>query len=123
MFFFTGGKTTIALLLKRFYDPTTGNIELNGIDIRELDISWLRTSISVVDQDPVLLPDMSIHENIALGLSKDLTDQGDEVVIRDKVIKAAKLAEAHEFILSKCESGYDTQLQFAQRLSGGQRQR
>ena len=122
MFLSTGGKTTITRLLKRFYDPTQGNIELNSIDIRELDISWLRSAIAVVDQDPVLLPDMSIHENIALGLTKDLTDKGEEVV-RKEVIKAAKLAEAHEFIISKCESGYDTQLCFAQRLSGGQRQR
>ncbi|KAL7535314.1 hypothetical protein ACHAXR_010329 [Thalassiosira sp. AJA248-18] len=114
-----GGKTSITRLIQRFYDPTQGNIELNGIDIRNLDVAWLRAQIRVVDQDPVL-PDMTIFENIALGLNN--ADRGEEFV-RKQVIEAAKLAEAHEFITNKCESGYDTPVRHIHRLSGGQRQR
>ena len=115
-----GGKTTITRLVQRFYDPTQGSIELNGIDIKDLDVAWLRTHIAVVNQDPVLLPDMSIHENIALGLNKHGVS---EEIVRQEVVNAAKLAEAHDFITNKCESGYDTQIRHVHRLSGGQRQR
>ena len=80
---------------------------MNDIDIRSLDVAWLRSQIAVVDQDPIL-PDMTICENIALGLGQDY---------------AAKLAEAHEFITTNCEEGYDTPVRQIHRLSGGQRQR
>lgn len=116
-----GGKTTITRLIQRFYDPTQGSIELNNIDIRSLDVAWLRTQIRVIDQDPIL-PDMTICENIALGLNKDDAERGQEFV-RDQVIEAAKLAEAHDFIVNKCELNYDTPIRHIRRLSGGQRQR
>mmetsp|Transcript_2245 Transcript_2245/g.4775 ORF Transcript_2245/g.4775 Transcript_2245/m.4775 type:complete len:250 (-) Transcript_2245:1927-2676(-) len=116
-----GGKTTITRLIQRFYDPTQGSIELNNIDIRSLDVAWLREMVSVIDQDPIL-PDMTICENIALGLNKDDAERGPEYV-HDRVIEAAKLAEAHEFIVKKCENGYDTPIRQIHRLSGGQRQR
>jgi len=116
-----GGKTTITRLIQRFYDPTEGSVELNGVDIRSIDVSWLRTQIRTIDQDPMLL-DMTIFENIAIGLSKDDAEKGPEY-IRERVIEAAKLAEAHDFIIHKCESGYDTPIQQIHRLSGGQRQR
>ena len=94
---------------------------MNNIDIRSLDVAWLRTQIRVIDQDPILL-DMTICENIALGLNKDDAERGQEFV-RDQVIEAAKLAEAHDFIVNKCELNYDTPIRHIRRLSGGQRQR
>ena len=116
-----GGKTTITRLLQRFYDPTEGSIEMNDIDIRSLDVAWLRSQIAVIDQDPIL-PDMTICENIALGLGRQKAGQ-DSQYVRDRVVEAAKLAEAHEFITTKCEKGYDTPVRLLHRLSGGQRQR
>ena len=116
-----GGKTTITRLIQRFYDPTQGTVKLNGLDVRKLDTSWLRSRIAVIDQDPIL-PDMTISENIALGLSRDDTDRGEQYIL-ERVIEAAKLAQAHEFITRKCEQGYDTPIRQIQRLSGGQRQR
>jgi len=94
---------------------------MNGIDIRSLDVAWLRSQIAVIDQDPVL-PDMTICENIALGLGQEYVGRSPQYV-RDRVIEAAKLAEAHEFITTKCEEGYDTPVRQIHRLSGGQRQR
>ena len=117
-----GGKSSIARLIQRFYDPTSGSIELNNIDIRSIDVSWLRRHIRCIDQDHVLPPDLTIHENISLGMTQNDVKRGNEYV-RDKVIEAAKLAEAHDFILNKCESGYDTPIRQISRLSGGQRQR
>ena len=116
-----GGKTTITRLIQRFYDPTEGSIRLNDVDIRTLDVAWLRTQIAAVDQDPIL-PDMTICENIALGLQKEDTRKGAEY-INDRVVEAAQLAEAHDFIMTKCESGYDTPIRNIHRLSGGQKQR
>jgi ATP-binding cassette subfamily B (MDR/TAP) protein 1 len=112
---------SITRLLQRFYDPTEGRVEMNDIDIRSLDVAWLRRQIAVVDQDPIL-PDMTICENIALGLGQDYAGRGPQFV-RDRVIEAAKLAEAHEFITKNCEEGYDTPVRQIHRLSGGQRQR
>jgi len=116
-----GGKTSITRLIQRFYDPTQGKVELNGTDITTLDVAWLRSQIAVIDQDPVL-PDMTICENIALGLSKRDSVQGQKYVL-DRVVDAAKLADAHDFITNKCEKGYDTPIRQIHRLSGGQKQR
>ena len=65
---------------------------------------------------------MTIFENISLGMSQNDVGRGKEYVL-ERVIEAAKLAEAHEFIIDKCESGYDTPIRQISRLSGGQRQR
>lgn len=108
-------------MLQRFYDPTEGSIEINGEDIKSLDVAHLRRQISVIDQDSILL-DMSISENIALGLDREETDRGKEHVL-GRVIEAAKLADAHDFITTKTEMGYDTPIRLIHRLSGGQRQR
>jgi len=116
-----GGKTSITRLINRFYDPTQGRVELNGVDIKTLNVAWLRSKIAVIDQDPIL-PDMSIKDNIALGLSNEDSSRGEEYVL-ERVIEAAKLAEAHEFISNKCEQGYDTPVRHIHRLSGGQKQR
>ena len=117
-----GGKSSITRLLQRFYDPTEGTIELNNINIKSIDVSWLRSHIRCIDQDQVLPPDMTIFENISLGMSQHDVKRGNEYVL-GRVLEAAKLADAHEFIINKCESGYDTPIRQISRLSGGQRQR
>ena len=107
------GKSTIADLLLRFYDPSEGQILLDGIDLRELQISWLRRQIGVVPQQTFLFAG-SVAENIRLG-KEEATDY--------EVTEAAKAAYADEFIMSMDE-GYDSQLgESGIRLSGGQRQR
>ncbi|MEY4220969.1 MAG: hypothetical protein RL280_1253, partial [Actinomycetota bacterium] len=107
------GKSTIARLLLRFYDPQTGRIALDGIDLRELRLSELRRSVGVVFEDTLLFHD-TVSSNIAFakpGIDSDV------------VVRAAKLAGAHEFIMQLPEK-YDTVLgERGFSLSGGQRQR
>ncbi|KAL7497172.1 hypothetical protein ACHAWT_008092 [Skeletonema menzelii] len=117
-----GGKSSVSRLLQRFYDPTEGTIELNNVNIKSIDVSWLRSHIRCISQEQTLPPDMTIFENISLGMSRDDVERGRDYVF-DRVIDAAKLAEAHEFIINKCESGYDTPIRQISCLSGGQRQR
>ena len=117
-----GGKSSVSRLLQRFYDPTEGTIELNNVNIKSIDVSWLRSHIRCIDQEQALPPDMTIFENISLGMSREESERGREYVF-ERVIRAAKLAEAHEFIINKCESGYDTPIRQISCLSGGQRQR
>jgi ABC-type multidrug transport system fused ATPase/permease subunit len=66
---------------------------------------------------------MTIFENISLGMAENDVKRGGDDYVRNRVIEAAKLAEAHDFIMNKCESGYDTPIRQISRLSGGQRQR
>ena len=107
------GKSTITRLLLRFYDPQTGSIELDGIDLRKLQLSELRRSVGVVFEDTLLFHD-TVSSNIAFakpGIDSDV------------VVRAAKLAGAHEFIMQLPEK-YDTVLgERGFSLSGGQRQR
>jgi ATP-binding cassette subfamily B protein len=107
------GKSTLVKLLLRFYEIQSGQILVDGIDIRELQLSELRRCIGWVSQD-VFLFHGTVAENIAYG-SFDAS--------HDEIIHAAKLAEAHEFIL-QLPQGYDTIVgERGQKLSGGQRQR
>ena len=107
------GKSTLVKLLLRFYDVKTGRIEIDGHDLRNLFIEDLRKAIGFVSQD-VFLFHGTVRENISYG-SFDATD--------DKIIEAAKVAEAHQFI-SELPRGYDTIVgERGQKLSGGQRQR
>jgi ATP-binding cassette subfamily B protein len=107
------GKTTLLNLLMRFYDPTSGEVLLDGRDVRDYRISDLRRQFSVVLQEPVLFG-ASIAENIAYG-NRDATD--------DQIVAAAKAACSHEFI-SKMPEGYDTRPgERGTLLSGGERQR
>jgi ATP-binding cassette, subfamily B, bacterial len=107
------GKTTFASLLTRFYDPQQGTILLDGVDLRDLKLDWLRRQVSVVLQDPILFSG-TIRENIAVG-------QPDASL--DHIILAAKRAQLHEQIM-KLPGGYDTMLgERGINLSGGQRQR
>ncbi len=107
------GKTTFINLLERFYDPQKGEILIDGINIKDVTLSSLRDNISLVLQD-VFLFHGTIAENIAFG--KENADIED-------IINAAKLANAHEFIINT-ENGYDTLVgERGMRLSGGQKQR
>ncbi len=107
------GKTTIADLLARFYDPTFGRITVDGVDLREFGSRSLRTRLGVVAQDTVLFHD-TVRANIAYGL-RNVSDAAIE--------QAARAAHAHEFI-RQLPNGYDTILgERGTRLSGGQRQR
>jgi ATP-binding cassette subfamily B protein len=107
------GKTTIISLIPRFYDSQSGRIKIDGVDIREYGLKSLREQISFVLQDTLLFH-ASIWDNIAYG-KPDAEPQ--------KVIRAAKLANAHEFI-EKMPEGYGTMLgERGMTLSGGQRQR
>ena len=108
-----GGKSTIAQLLSRFYDPTAGKILLDGQEIVSLTKSSLREQIGVVSQEPILFA-TSIAENIRYGNLK-ATD--------DEIYAAAKSANAHDFI-SGFPDGYETLVgERGIRLSGGQKQR
>ncbi|CAD7055780.1 ABC transporter [Pseudorhizobium halotolerans] len=107
------GKSTIFSLLLRFYDPVSGTIRLDGIDLREASLSDLRSRLALVPQDVTIFA-ASIHDNIAFGSTG---------VSRDAVRAAAIAAQAHEFI-EKLDSGYDTLAgERGVTLSGGQRQR
>jgi ATP-binding cassette, subfamily B, bacterial HlyB/CyaB len=107
------GKSTLAKLVQRLYRPERGQILIDGIDIGQVDVAWLRRQIGVVLQENILF-NRTIHENIALaapGMS------------RTQVIAVARLAGADEFI-AKLPLGYDTQVEErGANLSGGQRQR
>jgi subfamily B ATP-binding cassette protein MsbA len=107
------GKTTLASLLPRFYDPTAGRILIDGHDIRKATLASLRGQIGLVTQETVLFDD-SVRKNIAYGR---------EDIELDRVVQVAKAAQAHEFI-ENLPSGYDTTLgERGTRLSMGQRQR
>ncbi|MFV0352548.1 MAG: ABC transporter ATP-binding protein [Oscillospiraceae bacterium] len=107
------GKTTIASLLNRFYDPQTGSVKVDGTDIRDVTLASLRNNISMVLQDTFLF-NGTVYENIAYGW-KDAT--------REQVIQAANAANANDFI-EAMENGYDTVIgERGVRLSGGQKQR
>jgi ABC-type multidrug transport system fused ATPase/permease subunit len=108
-----GGKSTIAQLLPRLYDPDVGRVLVDGEDLRRYTLASLRSQISLVLQDTVLFTG-TVADNIAYGL----TD-----VSREDIVAAAQLANAHEFI-SQLPAGYDTELgERGANLSGGQRQR
>ena len=108
-----GGKSTIMNMILRFYDPSSGFIRLDGSDVRDLTVSSLRKSMSVVNQE-VMLFDDTILENIRYG-KEDASEE--------EIINAAKMAEADEFI-SQFPEKYHTKVgQNGILLSGGQRQR
>jgi ATP-binding cassette, subfamily B, bacterial len=107
------GKTTLVSLLTRFYDPTSGRITLDGVDLRDYKIADLRNQFAIVLQEPVLFS-TSIAENIAYA-KPDATSE--------EIMAAARAANAHEFITHLPE-GYDTQVgERGMRISGGERQR
>jgi len=107
------GKSTILHLLPRFYDPTSGRILIDGLDIREVTQTSLRRNVGLVLQD-VFLFNATLRENIAYGAANATTEQ---------IIAAAKIARLHDFI-SSLPDGYDTWVgERGVTLSGGQKQR
>ncbi|KAM0984627.1 hypothetical protein EV2_012408 [Malus domestica] len=108
------GKSTVISLLQRFYDPDSGYITLDGIEIQKLQLKWLRQQMGLVSQEPVLFNE-TIRANIAYGKEGDATEA--------EIIAAAELANAHRFI-SSLQQGYDTIVgERGVQLSGGQKQR
>ncbi|MDX2241117.1 MAG: ABC transporter ATP-binding protein [Leptolyngbyaceae cyanobacterium bins.302] len=107
------GKSTITKLLLRFYDVNRGQIEIDGIDLRDYNLDSLRKRIAIVSQETFLF-NCSVRDNLAYGLDQ---------VTEAEIVEAAKGANAHDFI-SELPEGYDTPLgDRGVRLSGGQRQR
>ncbi|KAK3158165.1 hypothetical protein QOZ80_2AG0133700 [Eleusine coracana subsp. coracana] len=107
------GKSTVIALLERFYDPSAGEVTLDGVDIRRLRLKWLRAQMGLVSQEPVLFA-TTIRENILFG-KEDASDED--------VVAAAKTANAHDFI-SQLPEGYETQVgERGVQMSGGQKQR
>ncbi|CAO2046140.1 unnamed protein product [Urochloa humidicola] len=107
------GKSTVIALFERFYDPSAGEVMLDGVDIRRLRLKWLRAQMGLVSQEPALFA-TTIRENILFG-KEDAT--------AEEVIAAAKAANAHDFI-AQLPQGYDTQVgERGVQMSGGQKQR
>ncbi|KAF7030274.1 hypothetical protein CFC21_041853 [Triticum aestivum] len=108
------GKSTVIALLERFYDPDSGTISLDGTELKNLTLSWLRDQMGLVSQEPVLFND-TIRANIAYGKRGEATEE--------EIITVAKAANAHEFI-SSLPQGYNTNVgERGTQLSGGQKQR
>ncbi len=107
-----GGKSTLADLLPRFYDPTSGQITVDGIPLKHIPLEDLRALMGIVTQESVLFND-SIFNNIAFGTDATL----------EAVIEAAKIANAHEFIEASPDGYYTVIGDRGSKLSGGQRQR
>ncbi|KAF8390545.1 hypothetical protein HHK36_025072 [Tetracentron sinense] len=107
------GKSTVISLIERFYDPLGGEILLDGISIKTLQLKWLRSQMGLVSQEPVLFA-TSIKENILFGK---------EGASMEEIVSAAKAANAHNFI-DQLPNGYDTQVgQLGIQMSEGQKQR
>uniref|UniRef100_H2YJX7 Bile salt export pump n=1 Tax=Ciona savignyi TaxID=51511 RepID=H2YJX7_CIOSA len=107
------GKSTCVQLIQRFYDPQDGVVELDGIDIRTLNVRWLREHIGVVSQEPILF-DTTIAENIRYGRD-DVTD--------DEIKEATKQSNAYDFIM-RLPNKFETMVgEGGAQMSGGQKQR
>ena len=107
------GKSTLADLVPRFIDASEGEVLIDGINIKNYTLNSIRNQMGIVTQDAILFND-SIANNIALGVTN---------ADADSIAQAAKIANAHQFILQK-EEGYDTNVgERGMKLSGGERQR
>ncbi len=108
-----GGKSTLADLVPRFYDPTEGQVCIDGVPLTDYDLESLRKHLGIVTQESILFND-TIFNNIAFGKPN---------VSEEEVMQAAKIANAHDFIM-QTENGYETKIgERGSKLSGGQRQR
>ena len=100
-------------MIENFYRPDHGVVEFRGVDMKELNVRWLRSQLALVSQEPMLF-DMTIGDNIRFGNTS---------ATQEEVEEAAKQANAHNFILS-FPDGYDTQVGAGStQISGGQKQR
>ncbi|EPB89698.1 hypothetical protein HMPREF1544_03498 [Mucor circinelloides 1006PhL] len=108
------GKSTSVQLLQRFYDPLKGSVLIDGKDLKEYNVAWLRSQIGVVSQEPVLF-NTTIKQNLLMGVTEEVTN--------DDIVAACKKSNCHSFI-SELPDGYETIVgQFGGMLSGGQKQR
>ncbi|XP_024020533.1 ABC transporter B family member 9 isoform X2 [Morus notabilis] len=108
------GKSTVISLIERFYDPLSGLVTLDGVEIKKLKLNWLRQQMGLVSQEPVLFNE-TIRTNIAYGKQGEVTEE--------EIIAATKASNAHNFI-SSLPNGYDTPVgERGTQLSGGQKQR
>ncbi|KAM5465356.1 GTPase-activating protein [Microsporum audouinii] len=116
------GKSTIIGLIERFYNPVGGSLHIDGRDIKDLNLRWLRQQISLVSQEPTLFA-TTIFGNIKHGLIGTPHEHASEKAITELVERAARMANAHDFIASLPE-GYETDIgERGLLLSGGQKQR
>ena len=107
-------KSTVVSLLQRFYDVTSGTISIDGNDIRNLDLQWMRSHIACVQQEPQLFG-ITVRENIVYGVDREVS--------QDELERVAREANAHDFI-SQWPDGYETLVgERGVQLSGGQKQR
>ncbi|OAY25055.1 ABC transporter B family member 9 isoform X2 [Manihot esculenta] len=108
------GKSTVIGLLERFYDPDSGRVFIDNVEIKQFKLSWLRQQMGLVGQEPILFNE-TIRANIAYGKQGDTTEE--------EIIAATKAANAHNFI-SSLPQGYETSVgERGTQLSGGQKQR
>ncbi|HWK81039.1 MAG TPA: ATP-binding cassette domain-containing protein, partial [Thermomicrobiales bacterium] len=108
------GKTTLTKLVNRIYDVESGRILIDGVDVRDWNLDSLRSQISTIEQD-ITLFSRSVAENIGFSLGQDAS--------REEIVRAARDAQAHEFIV-ELDEGYETEIgERGVTLSGGQRQR
>uniref|UniRef100_A0A0K0FY22 ABC-type antigen peptide transporter n=1 Tax=Strongyloides venezuelensis TaxID=75913 RepID=A0A0K0FY22_STRVS len=108
-----GGKSSCISLLEHFYEPLSGEVLLDGINIKDYNHKYLHKKIALVGQEPILYS-RAVHENISYGC---------EDVSEDKIIEAAKMANAHDFIMETVD-GYETNVgEKGSTVSGGQKQR
>ncbi|EIN14636.1 P-loop containing nucleoside triphosphate hydrolase protein [Punctularia strigosozonata HHB-11173 SS5] len=116
------GKSTIAQLLSRVYMPVQGTISIDDQDVTFLDDAWTRAHVAAVSQASIVF-DMTVHENVALGLAGPGSTRRPEDATRQEVIEACRVALLHDFVRDLPE-GYDTKLgNGGANLSGGQKQR
>ncbi|CEF68673.1 ATP-binding cassette sub-family B member 9 [Strongyloides ratti] len=108
-----GGKSSCISLLEHFYEPLSGEVLLDGINIKDYNHKYLHKKIALVGQEPILYS-RAVHENISYGCDE---------VCEDKIIEAAKMANAHDFIMGTVD-GYETNVgEKGSTVSGGQKQR
>ena len=98
------GKSTIMNLLLRFYDPQEGLVMLDGKDIRQLNVRWLRNSMGYVGQEPVLFSG-TIADNIAYGVDRSVDTDTDPTTLQHRIEAAATQANAHDFIMAFPQGG------------------
>lgn len=116
------GKSTIISLIERFYDPLSGSVKLDGVDIRTLNIKWLRSQIGLVSQEPTLFA-TTIRGNVAHGLINTPYEHSSEEE-KFKLIKEACIKANADGFITKLPNGYDTMVgERGFLLSGGQKQR
>ena len=116
------GKSTVVGLVERFYDPVGGSVYLDGHELSTLNLRWLRGQVALVQQEPILFS-QTIRENIKNGLTGSRFEHESEEKQTERIIQAAKMANAHDFI-SSLPDGYETHVgERGFLLSGGQKQR